>query len=92
MQLMVEQMGTCHLDAVRQTCCKPKSLGCELKLDCGHTALSSTMVNPTACLQEGLCNIDKHGEEQWEVRGCDLTPTPPVTGKIELNTNIFSGE
>ena len=25
MQLMVEQMGTCHRDTVGQTCCKPKS-------------------------------------------------------------------
>lgn len=36
-------------------CCKPKSLGCELKLDCGHTTLSSTMVNPYSLFCRKVC-------------------------------------
>lgn len=56
------------------------------------TALPGTTVNPTACLAGKLGTADRHGKEQWDVRGCDLPPGPPDTGKIELNTNIFSGE
>lgn len=94
MQLTVDQMGTCHCDTVGQTCCKPKSpepLGWGLKLDCGHTVLPSTTVNPAACVAGRLGTPDRHGNEQWDVRGCDLPPRPPVTGKVEINANIFSG-
>lgn len=89
---MVELMGTCHHDTVGQTCFKPKSpepLSWGLKLHCGHT-LPSTMVNPAACLAGKLGTAVRH--RQWDVRGCDLSPSLPITGKTELNINIFSGE
>lgn len=92
MQLTVDQIGTCHRDAVGQTCCKPKSpepLGWGLKLDCGHTALPSTTVNPAACVAGRLGTTDRHGNEQRDVRGCDLSPPPPSHWENRIKCKYF---
>ena len=84
-QLMVEQMGTCHRDTVGQTCCKPKSpepLGWGLELGCGHAALPSTMVN-MSCRKVGHCRYTRE-----RAMGCEGQWPPPNPQLLEKQNEI----
>lgn len=78
--------STCHRDAV-----SPKAL-VELKHDCKHTTLSSTRVNPTACLAGRFAHPWWMWGRTMGSEGLWPYPNPPVTGKTELNKFFFSGE
>lgn len=78
--------STRHRDAV-----SPKAL-VELKHDCKHTTLSSTRVNPTACLAGRFVHPWWTWGRTMGSEGLWPYPNPPVTGKTELNNFFFSLE
>lgn len=65
--------------------CKPKSLGCELKLDCGHTTLSSTMVLSCRKVCAPLIDTGKNNGK-WEAV---TLPQPPSYRENRIKYNNF---